>query len=39
MEGVKEGPAEGALPEGQTAPKTTRLADRPSRGVNRGLHR
>ncbi|MCR6657051.1 MAG: hypothetical protein NVV63_14850 [Opitutus sp.] len=29
---------EGALPEGQTAPHTSRLNDRPSRGINRGLH-
>jgi hypothetical protein len=39
LAGVDEGVTEGSLPEGQTAPKTSRLEDRPSRGVNRGLHR
>ncbi len=33
-----DGLTEGALPAGQTEPQTTRLGDRPSRGVNRGLH-
>jgi hypothetical protein len=30
---------EGALPPEHTKPKTSRLDDRPSRGMNNGLHR
>ncbi len=35
---VDEGPTEGALPPGEREPRTSGIEDRPSRGINRGLH-
>lgn len=36
--GVDEGITEGAIPPGERAPKIRHEHDRPSRGINRGLH-
>lgn len=38
LEGASPDPTEGALPAAANKPKTTRLEERPSRGINRGLH-
>ena len=38
LEGVNEGPAEGALPRTSGEPNTTGLRDQGRRNVNRGLH-